>query len=451
MILRSKNWAALTALLLFGCPRTVTLAPVVEVPPRLPFAVADPVRRAVEAVNAASPDAPTWRVLGAHEAAGWVVEHYRLGRGLHLLLSVDDAASAFTHQIWFDARHLDVGAGDALLEQLRDPPGTEAMRALELAGGRSSSGMSRELGFFAVTMPSQIDDVDPLTVAVAHQARRLASARRATLAEPASATLRSAAERVEGRMARALEETLRAEDTGRPDAVLAPERLVFVVTGAVDRAALLAAIRRHHAEDGAPADEKRTLPKLRATAPAFPIEVKVPLDEGRALLLGWPIDPSDHDAALALEAAAHVLAGGRDSRLSSKLGRRSVSGIRARAPEGARTFEVMLLLAPSTSATIAASMVREEIRAVGEGDTTGKTLERARSVLLERTLKAASGLESRAELFAAALLLGGGLDAVDLRLAALEELEEPALRKATRSHLFGTPVQIIGVADQGEQ
>lgn len=449
MILRSKKWAAVAAVLLFGCPRTVNLAPVIQVPPRLPFEVAAEVRRALAVANAGEVDAPEWRILGAHEAAGWVVEHYRLGRGLHLLISIDATSPAFTHQVWFDTRRLDPPASDALLDRLRDEPATEAMRTLELAGGRSSAGVARELGFFAVTMPRRIGDVHALATAVTHQAKRLAAARR-TGTETATASLRSPARQVEARMVEALDQALRAGPGDAPslEAVLAPERLVVVVTGNVDRTELLELLRRHHAGDGSPSGRTAEIPKLRSTAPAFPIDVEVPLDEGQALLLGWPAAPSDHDAALALEATAHILAGSDDSRLPKKLEARA-AGIRARAPEGARTFEVTLMLAPSASATVATAMVREELEAIADGDTTGRELERARATLLGGTLQAASGLESRAELFASALLLGGGLDAVDLRIAAVEELEEPAVRKATRRLLLGAPAQILGSAGQG--
>jgi hypothetical protein len=442
-------------LLLAGCPRTVTLTPIVDVPPRIPFLIARDVRAALAAANRADVDAPPWRIAGGHEAAGHLVEHYRLGRGIHLVLSIDRDAGAFTHQIWFDARNIDPASGAALIELYRDRPGSDRMRAYELAGARTTAGISRELGFFAATAPAKLGDVDTLARITKLEAERLARKRSSRSALVRAASPADPRQRVERVMIRALNATLEAE--ARPELTeelleelakdaFAPQRLVVVLAGDVDRTRALTLLREAHASRGSAEELREDPPKLRASAPAFPMEVQIPADDAE-LLMAWTIDPREN--GLELEAAAHVLAGGEPSRLGAKLGS-GVAGIRARAPEGARTLEVTLILEPATTSTKAVGKVREAIDGVVRGDSIEKELARAKSRMTREVLEKASGLESRAELFASALLMAGSLDAIDLRLFGLMELSAEAVRSAVKKELASrNPAMVLGVPEEG--
>lgn len=450
---RMRRNLSLCLLILTGCPRNISLDPNVDVPPRIPFLIARDVRRALEAANGLRLDAPKWRIVGGHEAAGYLVEHYRLGRGIHLLLAIDRDARAFTHQIWFDTRHLDARAGAALLEMYRDRPGSDRMEAYDFAGARTSAGISRELGFFAATAPSKLGEVDTLELIAKLEGERLgqqadpktALARADALADPRA--------RVDEQMVRALRKSI--EEQPPPEltperlaelaaATFAPQRLAVVVAGDVDRVQVLSLLRRAHASRGSADERAPKLSPLRASPPAYAVEVPISADD-RELLIGWTIDPTKQ--GIPIEAAAHVLAGGEPSRLALRLGD-GVAGIRARAPEGSRTLELTLILKPTTTTTKAMSSVREELEAIARGEETGRDLERARARMTREVLARASGLESRAELFASALLLGGSIDEIDLRLAALAEMTEEWLRTAVKESLGARPAMVLGTPDK---
>lgn len=418
---------------LSACAQTIVLEEV-RVPPRLPYAVAAGIKAAVDASNRRPGGAPRWRIMGAHEATGWIVEHYRIGR-LDVLLSLDPSASSFAHQIWVDVRHLDPAQAAGLASGLADTPGP-ALRSVEQAGLRARSGVSPELLYFELSGAAEIEGA--VGIATRRQAERL---RERPRAGRSSVSWRSVVDRA---MRRALRDALGLEAVA-PAPTLAGERIVVVVVGAVDRSSVLDALREGYVDV-----EPHPAPKSgpRANAPAFPIEIDTAGDD-RELHLGWPIDPSDHTAALALEATAHVLAQDSKSLLDRRL-RGSASAIRARAPEGSTTFDIMLVLDPSATPTAAATLVRLELDAIADGDTTGRDLERARARMMDETLERASGLESRGELFATALLFGGGLDAIDLRLAALEALDEPQIRNACDRWLADrAPFQILGKPKEG--
>jgi hypothetical protein len=450
---RVKKLAA-CFLILLGCPRNIALTPIVDSPAPLPPEIAADMEKAAAKANGADVDSPPWRILGGHRAAGHLVEHYRLGRGLHLVLSIDRDAHALTHQLWFDARHLDPKAGTALLEMFRDRPGSARTRAYELAGGQVSAGISRELGFFAVTAPSELGDTDVLAAVVKLEAERLAKKEDANAAIARAVDLSDPRERVESVMLRAFEARI---ETGAPKELnaeglraavattFAPQRLVLVIAGDVDRTRALTLVREAHATRGAPSEVEAELPELRSSPPAFPIEVQIPADD-RELLIGWTIDPKKH--GLAMEAAAHVLAGGEPSRLSSRLGE-GIAGIRARAPEGSRTIELTLILDAATTSTKAIGKVREELAAIAKGDSTAKEVERARDRMMRELLRKASGLESRGELFASAMLMAGSLAAIERRAAELKELSESSVRAAIEEEMTKRqPAMVLGVPEK---
>jgi hypothetical protein len=431
-------------LMLIGCPRTIALTPIVDSPSPLPPEIAADIEKAVDKANDADSEAPGWRVLGAYQAGGYWVEHYRLGRGMHLVLSIDRDAHAFTHQVWFDARTLDPKAAAALLEKHRDRPGTPRARAYEMAGARAWSGVSRELGFFAVTAPSTLGETDALPMIAKLEAERLE-----LRGDPAGAVERAdPRERVEQVMVRALASRLelaRKAEAAPESGVFAPQRLVVVIAGDFDRTRALTIVRQSHPARGSPAEKEVELPELRSSPPAFPLEVQIPADD-RELLLGWSIDPKKH--SLEMEAAAHVLANGDPSRLGARLGN-SVAGIRARAPEGSRTLELTLILGPTTTTTKAIGSVREELAAIAKGDGTAKQVERARNEMMRELLEKASGLESRAELFASAMLLAGSLAAIERRAAAIGELTEESVRSAIEEELAKrAPAAVLGLPEK---
>ncbi len=435
---------------LLACPRTVTLTQI-EVPARLPFTIARDVGQALAKANDLDLDAPRWRVLGGHEAAGYIVEHYRLGRGLHLLLSIDHDAHAFTHQLWFDARDLDPKTSAALIELYRDHPGSKRMRSYELAGARTSAGISRELGFFAATAPTKLGDAAPFESIARLEAERLSVALDPAGAIQRSSRLMDPRALVDQAMLRALRQRT---EIGRPEPLtpeslrktaaetLAAQRLVLVIAGDVDRTEVLSLLRALHASRGTVGDVESKKTEVRTHPPAFAVEVPIPADD-RELLLGWTIDPAT--AGPPLEAAAHVLAAGDPSRLALRLGE-GVSGIRARAVEGARTFEVTVILEPTITSTRAAQRVRDEIAAVAKGEGSQAQLERARARMIDDVLGQASGLETRAELFASAFLMSGSVDAIDLRLAELSSLDAAAVSAAVKDHLSTrAPAMVLGV------
>lgn len=413
-------WAAvLLALSLTACARSPVVVPVA--PTQRSFAPA--VRRAVQSANEGGAG-QMWSIVDVIELAGWTVEHYQLGSGPTLLLLHDASSPAVTVQAW--------------------SPGGWAHSPLDRVGGWSAGWPPRPIPRPTQSWRGTARDISGAAWTVAEDdgpqlVRRVMSSWPSAQPGPQ----RSPSEDLRLRLRRTYWQAV----AGPPQSDAAelrqhPSRAVWVIAGAFDRGHMLTAARAALAGPAQPPSP----PLVQARpgpGPRAPLQVAAPADAGAALIAWAWADPTPSTMAR-LEGLAQLLAAGPQARLSALTRDDLALGAEVHVEAGpfGASLEAFVNLGATRSATVAAAKVRDALSAIGEGRTTGLEIERMQLALQSKQLSRWSGLESRAQAAAEALILYQDLSALPESWAAIESIEEPALRALAQS-LASTPPVVV--------
>lgn len=392
--------------------------PPIRAPARvlLPYGVGKQMQADLAAANLGLSDEQQFRLTGAHPTAGLLIERYTRADGLEVVLVPDPAAPLQALELWWP-----VGWCSSAKDPAPIPPGPADPRAVDGLGARIALEVGCSRSVRRWLLPPGPKAVSGALALEAHPA----ASQPAAPVDPETQLSLS--------LVRASDQALRARTGAPAPPETRPARPSLVVlTGPIDRQASLQTL-------GAwpPIAEPQPPPELPVGNLERRVELVAP---GPPLLrLAWRLEGGELEEVLALQAVALVLTDGKESRLGRRLGATlgtSASG-RAEVRAGALELEVWIGLDATATATLAASAVEAELKAIGSGLTTGLELERAKKALRQRALSAFSSIEGRGPAIAEALLVHHDLDRIALGLAYIEELPEPALRRVIGQNLLG--------------
>jgi len=366
-----------------------------------------------------------WSIVDVIELAGWTVEHYRLGAGPALLLLHDASSPAVAVQAW--------------------APWGWAHTSLQEVGGWSAGWPRRPLRTPTQSWRGTARDLSGAGWTVAQDdgpelLRRVMSSWPTARPGPH----RSAIEDLRLRLRRTYWQAVAGPPAPKDATRLRrqPSRAVWVIAGAFDRAQMLTIARATLA--GPPAPPSPALRHARpGPGPRAPLQVVAPAEAGAAVIAWARADPTPTTVAR-LKGLAQLLGAGPQARLNTltRLDLALGAEVHVEAGPAGASLEAFVNLGPTRSATVAAAEMRDALRAIGEGRTTGLELERMQLALRSTQLSAWSGLESRAQAAAEALILYQDLSALPESWAAIEAIEEPALRALAQS-LASTPAVVV--------
>jgi predicted Zn-dependent peptidase len=401
--------------------------------------IADAVREANEGSG------PLWKADPPSSVFGVGIERYRLGDGIVLAYAADPRSGAICVAVWSGTRApADAASIAGIADLLRPSPGGALMRRLEALGAIVGAGATKDAAYFRATIPSAKPERFAALIDLTAERFSTGAPKKEELAKAIAAARASELQSVGSNVRALLERKMDgrmldgggASDTAIADELLDARRAVIAVTGDIPRTAALREIRRAWARltksAPRPKSDPRSTPKMGSFQASF--ETDEPFDTA---LVAWPIPPAADRDHLGLEAIAHVLSGGDESRLARALIPKIATSVEARAPRtlGAGRFEIFVALRPSVTATKAVSAIDREIRAIGRGETSALDLEAARAALRETFLSDLDRLESRAELIGRSALAGEPTSAIEKRIAAISGLTPPELGRVASKWL----------------
>lgn len=384
-------------------------------------------RAAVRAANRGAQGA-TWSIQQKVTVGGLTAERYRLGAGPELLLLPQDDGSAVTVQVWLPTGW----SQDPLKDLGAAQRWAEAWPVAPLGPARPTShwrGAARDLSGASWTVAA---DDGPVLV------RALMRVWPTSTSTPSTSPVQA----LHLRMRRTYWDAVTAAPSPGGRAPLQPERAVWVVAGKLDRATILGQAR-------AALPPSRSAPPERPTdirpgpGPRVPLEVDAP-PQARAALVAWSWADPSVQTVVKLRALAHLLTQGPEAGLRPVTAGGLAKGVRVNVDAGplGASLEAFIHLGPTTSATAAAAGVRRALESVALGRTTGLQLESLQHGLQSERLRTWSGLETRAQQAAEAVLVYQDLEALDGAWVAEQGLEEPALRALAQALASKAPVII---------
>ncbi len=227
---------------------------------------------------------------------------------------------------------------------------------------------------------------------------------------------------------------------------LRPSRAVVVVTGPVERQAVLDAAAAHYRGCRQERrDEEADVPRLRHPDR---IKIRVP-GPHRHLLLSWSVPRLPPRTRAALDAIALALGDPITSPLGPSLTPELAQGIavRHRHHTAGADLEILMTLAPTATASAAVTRTQRVLRTLAVGD--HESLRRALAGIRNRTLRRLSTLDGPGDFAAHALLNGETLDDMARRLSVLTNSTpnraEQVQRLAEEYLLRRPPLVILGV------
>jgi hypothetical protein len=316
----------------------------------------------IRAIETEIKKAAPWKLIAVREIAGVLLEEYQLAQGPKLALSIDPHARVIVLQA-----HV-----AAMSKKSLETETARLQKAVDPLGALTSAGLSMERAYFSVVVLPSVEET-------------------------------------------ALERA--AKSLVRPKAV-------YAATGAIDRVALLTAMKA--------AFETPVLPD------SVPAEHPGALKKSSGVLVGWPVDSATAEEKIALEAAARVLADGPESRLGRALLAKDAQSIEASVSP--RSFEIAVMLEPGRTSTVATAAIDREVRAIARGEAMGIEVERARENLRTDMLRELADLETRAWMLGLALANSTGVAGIAQRFVNAAKVDEPAMRAAVAKHLKSSAV-----------
>lgn len=411
-----------------GCGTTVPAGPA-------PLAPAQPLalRTAVQQANQGGTSA-TWSIEGVFKHAGFSIEHYRLGGGPSLLLMPDQSTQATTVQVW-----LPFGWGD-------ESPGRagEAMRWAAGWANRvgSATGPALEWHGSARDVSGAVWTVGASTTPkLLHGVMGQWPTATSTPTASISQTLRR-------RMRRAFWDVVRgpAPAGWALNPHLQADRAVWIVAGRFDRGQVLSTARKALAVPVA-APAKPNPRRSPGLGPRIPLEVPAPKGLRPTALIAWSWSHPTPERMAEIRGLAQLLGGGSGSRLEAMARDSVLEGASVNVATGrdGASLEAYLHLG-TVSATVAAARLKDVLRDIGSGRTTGLEFETLQYRLQATHLETWAHLERRAQKTAEALLFFDDLSRLAADHAAREELAEPAIRALAQSMVAAHPVVVVARA-----
>ena len=238
-------------------------------------------------------------------------------------------------------------------------------------------------------------------------------------------------------------EDVRAATTERMQAFFdrfyGPENAVVAIAGDVAAADALARVRRHFAS----IPRRSTLPPVDYTEPPQHGERRAtsadPLAPLPRLDIAYRIPGNvvpDHDALLVL---GLVLSGGRSSRFEERLiGERRLAIGAAAAPDpvsGPSVMRIGAVASPGVSAADLEAALEQEVDRLQREPIERAELEAARARAVRAWIEATESMQGRAQLLAEAAALRGGAQAVNDRLARLQQVTAADVQRVAARYL----------------
>lgn len=396
------------------------------------------IQRALDGANKDAELGPRWSLAGTTEVAGVVIERYRVENGPTLLLSIDRWSPSFVLDTWtpvISTRALDL-----------EPVFTVIARRRRAFERRNNLIVDPRAGFeggwlhLGAVFPRNDPACEPIDQ---HLSRAIARLDEANSALEAALPKRVQPNDIRARLEAALRDRAprnleELSPLRRVSARLDPSRTIVVAVGALDRIEVLRELRRALADPRMiAATETRT---ATATFTVMTSHLSVPSDRAH-VLLSWPLETAAGDRAAAIDALSAALA---SDRLAKKIGARTVE-IGLSASEA--SFEVLLGLEPSTTATRAVAALEKELQTTATSSAALSSLPRTRASLSADLLRRLDAPEDRARAIGLAQAIGGGVEQLAREADAIERLDAGALQAivsalSTRGHhtVIGVPV-----------
>jgi len=234
-----------------------------------------------------------------------------------------------------------------------------------------------------------------------------------------------------------------------------PDNAVLVVSGNFAQADLDRYVDTYLGPIAKPnwAIPRQSVSEPARTAPVrYTVHGNAPLP---AVVISYPIPPSndpDHAAITVLNA---VLAGGESARFYKSLVYRdqiaTEAGVFADFKKGPGLFSAYGLVAGGHSAAEVEAALRREIAAVRDRPVSAEELTRVRNQVVTSSLKARETAEGRASTLAANIVVGGDPNASDKRLAAIEKITAADIQRVARRILDDNHTVTITYLPEGAE
>ncbi|UZK69251.1 insulinase family protein [Sphingomonas sp. S1-29] len=219
-----------------------------------------------------------------------------------------------------------------------------------------------------------------------------------------------------------------------------PDNAVLVVAGNFDPAQLDQWVDQYFAGIKKPA---RPIPRVTATEPeptkarAYTVyEPNTPLP---AVLINYPLPPSNHPDAAALTVLNTIMAGGDNSRLYQSLVYRDQLAAQAAsfydAKQSTGQFSVYAILAGGKTAVDGEAALRREIARLRDEPVTAAELAEAKNELLTENIEGRETAEGKAFTLANAIIVDRDPRAADKRLAELATVTAADVQRVARRYL----------------
>ncbi len=223
----------------------------------------------------------------------------------------------------------------------------------------------------------------------------------------------------------------------------APSRTILAIVGDVDEQAALALAQRYYGDWAGAADP---IPLGPEEPPHTGVRVRTLRGDIRQaeLAVGWHTVPPLHPDAHALDLAGGVLSAGRGSWLYRELRERGlVTSVVAGhfTPTEVGVFAVTADLDPARLDQTIGALAGEIARLAAQGPTS-EELERARTLVLTRWMRAQETMDGRASALAGAEALRS-VDLLDQEYQALASLDAEAVRQAAATYLAPDAVAVL--------